>query len=143
MTPKLYDLLKGTQKMQLNRLRRVMVEGSPKYHYDVPVIAADYAYVEFNTQTEYPRSRKYEPLDSCLVINNDAVMIGMRFNGSGSDLYLIPAGTIRRISREEVGAIWHVRIINHDTANATTLHAIDIELWRAPEDADSIARRSL
>lgn len=143
MTPTLYDLLKGTQKMQMNRLRRVMVEGSPKYHYDVPVIAADYAYIEFDVQGQFPRSRKYEPLDSCLIINNDGVMIGIHFNGSGGDLYLIPAGTIRRISREEVGAIWHVRIVNHDTANATVEHAIDIEVWRAPEDADSIARRTL
>ena len=143
MVPLLYNLLKTPQKMQLNRLQRVMREGSPKYHYDVPVIAADYAYVEFDMQTQFPRSRKYEPLDSCLVINNDAVAIGINFNGHGGDLYLIPAGTIRRISREEMPAIWHVRITNHSGINATVAHAIDIEFWRSPEDADSMARRNL
>lgn len=142
MAPLFYNLLKGSQKMRLNRLRRVMIEGSPKYHYDLGVIAAG-VYVEFDIQTQFPRARKYEPLDSCLVINNDAVDIGINFNGSGGDLYIIPAGTIRRISREEVGAIWHVRITNLDAAAAVTVNMIDLELWRAPEDADSIARRNL
>jgi len=140
MSPLFYNLLKGNQKMRLNRQRRVMREGSPKYHYDVPVIAADYAYVEFDIATYFPRAKKYEPLDSCLIINNDAVAIGLNFNGSGSDLYIVPAGTIRRISREEVAAIWQVRITNLDTANASVEHTIDIEFWRAPEDADSLAR---
>ena len=142
MTPLFYNLLKGSQKMRLNRLRRVMVEGSPKYHYDLGVIAAG-VYVEFDIQTQYPRSRKYEPLDSCLVINNDAVDIGINFNGHGGDLYIIPAGTIRRISREEIAAIWHVRITNLDAVAAVTVNMIDLELWRAPEDADSIARKGL
>jgi len=142
MTPMLYNLLKGNQKMQMNRLRRVMVEGSPKYHYDLGAIAAG-AYVEFDIQTQFPRARKYEPLDSCLIINNDAVDIGINFNGSGGDLYLIPAGTIRRVSREEVGAILHVRITNLDGAAAVTVNMVDLEVWRAPEDADSIARRDL
>lgn len=142
MTPLLYNLLKSPQKQQLNRLQRVMREGSPKYHYDLGVIAAG-VYVEFNTQTQFPRSRKYEPLDSCLVINNDAVDIGLNFNGHGGDLYLIPAGTIRRISREEVAAIWHIRITNLDAVTAVTVNMIDLEIWRAPEDADSIARSKL
>ena len=142
MTPRLYDLLKGTQKMQINRLRRVMVEGSPKYHYDLGVIAAG-VYVEFKISQQFPRAQKYEPLDSCLIINNDAVDVGINFNGSGGDLYLIPAGTIRRVSREEVGAILHVRITNLDAVAAVTVNMIDLEIWRAPEDADSIARRGL
>lgn len=142
MTPLLYNLLKAPQKMQINRLRRVMREGSPKYHYDLGVIAAG-VYVEFDIQTQFPRARKYEPLDSCLVINNDAVDIGINFNGSGGDLYIIPAGTIRRVSREEMPAIWHVRITNLDAVAAVTVDMIDLELWRAPEDADSIARSNL
>lgn len=128
--------------MDINRLRRVMLEGSPKYHYDVGAIAAG-AYEEFAVEQEFPRARKYAPLDSCLVINNDVVDIALTFNGSGGDLYIIPAGTIRRISREEVSAIWQVRITNLDAANATTQDLIDIEIWRAPEDADSVARASL
>ncbi len=129
--------------MRLNRLQRVMREGSPRYHYDVGAIAADYAYVDFEIADQFTRAKKYEPLDSCLVINNDAVTIALTFNGPAGDVFFVPAGTTRRISREECAAIWHVRIVNHDTANAVTVNAIDIEFWRAPEDADSIARGAM
>lgn len=141
MTPLLYNMLNGNTKMRLNRLQRVMREGSPKYHYDLGAIAGA-AYVEFDIQTQYPRARKYEPLDSCLIINNDAVDIGINFNGHGGDLYIIPAGTIRRISREEIAAIWHIRITNLG-GDAVTVNMVDLEIWRSPEDADSIARGDL
>lgn len=142
MAPLIYNLLKPYQKMQLNRLTRVMREGSPKYHYDVLALAAG-VFVDLDMNTNFPLSKKYYPLDSCLVINNDVVDIGINFNGANGDLYIIPAGTIRRISREEVAAIRFARITNLDAVAAVTLGAVDIEFWRAPEDADSIARGSL
>ena len=141
--PRLYDLLAPLTKVKLNRLQRVMREGSPKYHYDVPAIAAS-AYLDFDVETQFPRAQKYAPLDSCLIINNDVVDIAIDFNGQGgNNYYLIPAGVIRQINRDELPAIWQLRIYNLDAVNAITVNTIDIELWRSPEDADSVARRSL
>jgi len=143
MTPTFYEMLSGIHKQQINRLKRVMREGSPKYHYDVGVMAAG-VFVEYDIDTQFPRARKYAPLDTMLVINNDAVDIGVQINGTGSDLYfIVPAGVIRQISREEVAAVYQVRITNLDGAAATVVNLIDIEQWRSPEDADSIARREL
>ena len=125
-----------------------MREGSPKYHYDVPainffVLGVDPGFIDMDIEGTFPRAKKYEPLDSCLVINNDVVDISLTFNGSGGDEFLIPADTIRRISREEVGAIWQMRTTNLAAATNVTLGTIAIELWRAPEDIDSIARGDL
>ena len=139
MGPSFYNLLKPSQKMGLNRLQRVMREGSPKYHYDVLAIAAG-VYAEIDIERTFPRAKKYEPLDTALVINNDVVDIQLNFNGGAGDVYIIPAGTVRRISRDEVSAIWQMRVTNLDAVNAVTVNTIDIELWRSPEDADSMAR---
>ena len=143
MTPTFYQLLKSQQKMKINRLSRVMREGSPKYHYDLLAIAAG-AIVEFDIETTYPQAMKYAPLDTILIINNDAVDIGLNINGMGSNLYfIVPAGVIRRISREELAAVHHIRVTNLDAVAAVTLNLIDFEIWRSPEDADSIARMGL
>lgn len=142
MTPKIWQLLPQGQRTAIGRLQRVMREGSPKYHYDVLAVAAG-VFVDLDMDTNFPFSRKYHPLDSCLIINNDVVNIGLNFNGANGDLYIVPAGTIRQISREEVAAIWFCRITNLDVAAAVTVNTIDVEFWRAPEDADSIARRGL
>jgi len=128
--------------MRLNRLRRVMVEGSPRYHYDVGAIAAT-AYTEIDIATYFPRAKKYEPLDTMVIINNDTVNIAVRLNGLNGDVYICTAGTIRTITREQTPAIWKMRITNLDAANAVTVNLIDIDIWRAPEDADSIARLRL
>jgi len=136
-------MLSGYQKMKIQRLKSVMRDGSPKYHYDLAVIAAG-VFVDFDIAETYPRARKYEPLDTMVIINNDAVDIGININGMGSDLYfVIPAGVIRTIAREEVSAIWQVRITNLDAVSAVTVNMIDIEFSRSPEDADSIARMGL
>lgn len=139
MTPTFYQLLKPKQKVQLNRLQRVMREGSPKYHYDVPALAIGVD-VAIDIERTFPRAKKYEPLDSALIINNGVSDISVTFNGPNGGLYLCPAGTIRRISREEIGGIWQLLV----TAIAAILvDTVDIELWRAPEDADSLARMEL
>jgi len=126
--------------MKLNRLRRTMVEGSPKYHYDLAAIAAG-AVAFIDMPTAYPLSRKYQPLDTILIINNDAVGISLQFNGAAGDLFIIPAGVIRTISREEVGAIWSITITNLDAVLAVVVDTIDFEIWKSAEEATDILRR--
>lgn len=140
--PQLYSLLKGYQKQQLNRLKRVMLEGSPRYHWDVTALAAG-VYEEFDVATHFPRAKKYEPLDTMVIINNDAVDIEVLINGLSGDAYVCIAGTIRTITREQTPAIWQIRITNLHAVDAVTVNLIGIDIWRSPEDADSIARRSL
>lgn len=135
-------MLQPQQKMKLNRLLRVMREGSPKYHYDLAAIAAGaQAYIDM--PIAFPLSRKYQPLDTALVINNDAVDISLLFNGAAGQLIIVPAGVIRTISRVEVPAMWSVLITNLDAVAAVTVNLIDIEFSRSPEDADSLARADI
>ena len=140
--PTFYQLLSGIQKQKINRLSRVMREGSPKYRFTVTTGLAAGAWEGFDINRQFPRAAKYQPLDSCRVINNDAVDIAITFNGRADELYfIVPAGTIRRISREEVAAIWNVIITNLDAAAVVVANMINCEFWRSPEDADSVARQ--
>ena len=142
MTPKFWDMLNPQKRTKLNRLKTTMLEGSPKYHYNVPALAAG-VFVDFDIQTQFPQARKYEPLDNCVIINNDAVDITVQFNGAGGFDAVIPAGVIRTLSHEELGGIWYVRITNNDAVAATIVNMIDLEFYKQPEDADSVARRSI
>ena len=126
--------------MKLNRLQRTMVEGSPKYHYDLAAIAAGaVAYIDM--ATDYPLARKYQPLDTILIINNDAVDISLTFNSPASEPYIVPAGVIRRITKEEVGAIWNITVTNLDAVNPVVVNMIDFEISKSPEEATDIMRR--
>ena len=128
--------------MQLDRLRRIMKEGSQKFHYDVPVLAAGVA-VGFDIHTQFPRAQKYEPLDVIQIINNDVVNISVQLNGAGGDLLIVPSGTIRTATNDEIGAIQRILITNNDAAAAVTAGLIDIDIWRAPETLNSIARSEI
>ena len=139
--PTFYDVLKKRDKDKLTRLRRVMREGSPRYHYDVPVIVAA-AFVEFNCSQQFPLSRKYAPLDSMLVINTDAVDIAVLLNGAGGDNFIVPAHTIRNITPADCAVIGNVRITNNGGV-ASIVNLIDIDIWREAETVDSLARRSM
>ncbi|MAH49533.1 hypothetical protein CMI37_27170 [Candidatus Pacearchaeota archaeon] len=132
-------VLSDVQRIGLQRLRRTLKEGSPKYHWDVTALAAG-ASEGFDLNTQFPLSKKYSPLDTILVINNDGVDISVALNGAGGDLLIIPAGVIRQAGRDEIGAITRLLITNLDGAAAVTAGLIDIELWRSPEDVNSLAR---
>jgi len=136
----LFKLISPQARTKLNRLKRTLVEGSPKYHYDLAAIAAGaQAYIDLST--DYPLARKYQPLDTILIINNDAVGISLVFNSPASAPYIIPAGVIRTISRDEVGAIWNITVTNLDALAAVVVNMIDFEIWKSPEEATDILRR--
>ena len=99
MSPLFREIIPLHKRIQLDRLKRVMRQGSPKFHFDVTALAAG-VYAEIDIARTYPAAKKYEPLDTALVINNDVVNIGLNFNGLAGGLYIIPAGAIRAISRE-------------------------------------------
>ena len=134
----IFNILSPQKRTQINRLKRVMLEGSPHYHYDVGVIAAT-ASIDISISDTFPKAQKYAPLDTCRIINNGAVGISLTFNSR--DVYVIPAGVIQTITRDEIPAIYTVRIININALLATVAGLIDIDFWKSPEDADSVARR--
>lgn len=119
----------------LIRQERIKKEGSPYYSYIMPVTAAT-ASVAFDTQTQFPQARKYEPLDWLEVTNNDAVDLNIIINGTIT--LPIPAGTIKTIKNQ---AIWHVTLTNLDAAVATTLNKVVLTLQRMPLTVDDWARK--
>jgi len=93
----------------VSRLERIKREGSPDYHYNLGVIAAaaiDHIYLP----TQFPLSRKYQPLDSMEIVNNSAAN-PIEVVVNGHDGYYCPAGTIRTVHGKGI-ALWSLDIEN-------------------------------
>lgn len=121
----------------IDRTERIKREGSPRYPWTVPVTATT-ASVSIHVPTQFPRSRKYEPLDSLEIVNNEAANdITVTINGG--DVYLCPAGTIRTIRGKGI-ALWHIRVTNNGGAN-TTLGAIILTMQKEAMTIDKWAAR--
>ena len=119
----------------LVREERVKREGSKYYPWEVPVTATT-ASQEIHIPDQFPDSRKYSPLDWLEVINNEAVN-DLTLTINGNTTFLVPAGTMRTISRK---ALWNVRITNNGGVN-TTLGAIVVTVRKQPMTIDKWASR--
>lgn len=120
----------------IERHARIKREGSPPYVWIPGVIAA--AGVEvIGAREQFPESRKYEPLDSIIVVNNEAANdITLTLNGR--DARYIPAGTICHVHGRGV-ALWHIQITNDGGAN-TTAGQIVVTLQKEPYTMDRWAQ---
>jgi len=117
------------------RQARIKREGSPYYPYTLPATAAG-ASADIFTQTQWPESRKYEPLDYLEIINNEANNdITIVINAQDS-LYC-PAGVIRKVIGR---ALWHIKITNNGAA-VTTAGKVVLNLRREPQTIDQWAKR--
>lgn len=117
------------------RLERIRKEGSPYYTYQPGIIAAgadDYIY----SDSQFPLSRKYSPLDWIEVANNGAVSLTVTLNGNQP--FPCPAGTIRTIDEFPVRS---VNIHNDDAAAASVAGLITLTLQRQPITQDKFVRR--
>lgn len=119
----------------LDRISRIKREGSPVYVWQVPVTATTAtAVIEVNNQ--FPASRKYAPLDSLEIVNNEAANdITVTINGG--DARYCPAGTIRHIHGRGV-ALHHIAVTNDGGVN-TTLGSIVLSLQKEPFTIDKWA----
>jgi len=114
----LFDIA-NTQRRKgvvVSRLERIKWEGSPDYHYNLPVTAPaaiDHIYIP----TQFPLSRKYEPLDNMEIVNNE-VANAINVVVNGHDAYYCPAGTIRKVHGAGV-ALWTLDIENLGAGNTT------------------------
>jgi len=121
----------------IDRLERIKREGSPPYVWQVPATAAGATSVIY-VPTQFPASRKYEPLDSIEIVNNEATN-DLTIAINGKDRRPIPAGTIRTIHGSGI-ALWHIAITN-DGAAVTTLNKITLTLQKEPMTIDKWAQR--
>ena len=123
----------------LQRRRRVERHGSPTKRWNMPATAPGARQVyEIDTATELATSRRFAPLDCVEIVNSDAVDLLLTIDQIAT--YFIPAGSTRTVERRSWRSIW---IENLDGATTSTLGAISIMVWRAPVDADEMARRRL
>lgn len=117
------------------RQERIKREGSEYFTWIVPVIAASgRTAIEVNHQ--FPRAKKYAPLDWMQIVNADTVDLQVTINGNTT--LPVPAKTI---ITNDLLPLWEIRINNLDAANATTLNKIIVTMQRQPLTADALARR--
>lgn len=134
----LFDLLgdfrrpRDTYTVRQERIKR---EGSRYYVWEVPATAAAASAVIY-VPSQFPDSRKYEPLDWLEIVNNEAAN-DLTVTINGRDSFKCPAGTIRTISNT---ALLHIQVTN-DGAAITTLHDIVLTMRREPLTIDQWARR--
>jgi len=136
---KLFELanIRPRRGIIIDRLERIKREGSPPYVWQVPATAAGASAVIY-VPTQFPASRKYEPLDSLEIVNNESANdITVTINGR--EVRPVPAGTIRHIHGSGV-ALWHIQVTN-DGAAITTLKKITLTLQKEPMTIDKWARR--
>ena len=117
-----------------SRLERIKRDGSEYFQFDVPALAAA-AIGQYEVSTQFPRARKYMPLDYIEVTNNDTVNLTLFLNG-GITLP-VPAGSVRIARKYQV---WQFGIRNDDAAAAITVGLVDVVLRRMPRTMDDVAR---
>ena len=100
----------------MDRIARIKREGSRVFVW-TPGIIAPAAQAVIEVGNEFPACRKYEPLDSIEIVNNEAVNDILVIINGGDQRYC-PAGTIRHIHGRGV-ALWHIAIQNNGGVNTT------------------------
>lgn len=124
--------IRNTYSVRQERIKR---EGSPYYTWTVPVTATT-AFSAIHVPTQFPDSRKYEPLDWIELVNNEPAN-NLTLTINDGDAFTVPAGTIRTVDGR---ALWSVRITNNGGVN-TTLGLIIATLRRQPMTIDKWTRR--
>jgi hypothetical protein len=119
-----------------DRTERIKREGSPPYVWEVPVTAASAESVIY-VRDQFAASRKYEPLDSIEVINNESTN-DLTLTINGGDTRKVPASSIRTVHGRGV-ALWHIGITNDGSVN-TTLGDIVVTLQKEPMTIDKWAQ---
>jgi len=126
----------GLQQMQQGRELSVLRYGSPNFRHTFGAIAAG-ANEFVGIRETFPKSRKYEPLNTLVLTNTSGEDVDLFINGT--NFMLIPAGVITSITDE---AVWTLEIQNNDTTNVLA-GEIRANLSRPPLTADEFYRLGL
>jgi len=122
--------------MQQARELSVLRYGSPNFRHTFGAIAAG-ANEFVGIRETFPKSRKYEPMNTLVLTNTSGEDVDLFINGS--NFMLIPAGVITSITDE---AVWTMEIQNNDTTNVLA-GEIRANLSRPPLTADEFYRLGL
>ncbi|MBA7627922.1 hypothetical protein ES703_35391 [subsurface metagenome] len=136
--PRFDDLISRISRQKgvsVSRMERIKREGSKYYVHPGGVIAAG-ADEAIHVPTQFPDSRKYEPLDWLEIVNNET-SIDIIVTINGGDAFIVPAKSIRQINNT---ALWHINIHNNHGVNATTAGLIRLTLQKEPLTMDKWIR---
>lgn len=133
----LFDLInvKRSPNTYIVRQERIKREGSQYYTWTPGAINAA-ASSEIHVPTQFPDSRKYQPLDWIEVVNNEAAN-DLTLTINGNQTFPVPASTIRTIDNL---ALWNVTLTNNGGA-ATTAGNVIVTMQKQPLTIDKWARR--
>ena len=126
----------GLQQMQQARELSVLRYGSPNFRHTFGAIAAG-ANEFVGIRETFPKSRKYEPMNTLVLTNTSGEDVDLFINGT--NFMLIPAGVITSITDE---AVWTMEIQNNDSTNVLA-GEIRANLSRPPLTADEFYRLGL
>jgi hypothetical protein len=116
---------------RLNRdIRRY---GSPTYTAELPAIVAGASF-GYNVDDNWPASRRYKPLTSLEVVNNDSVDLKIVVNGN--TILYVPHTSQKSWDELPLQTI----IFTNTSAIDSTASLISISLCRPPIGADTVAR---
>ena len=117
------------------RQERIKREGSQYYTWVYPATApAVTNSIEIGAQ--FPRAKKYEPLDFVEVSNSDVCNLTLIINGSYQ--LPVPAGVMRTVRNK---GLWQIGITNDDAAVTTTVNLVIVSLRREPLTIDDWASK--
>jgi len=122
--------------MQQARELSVLRYGSPNFRHTFGAIAAG-ANEFVGIRETFPKSRKYEPMNTLVLTNTSGEDVDLFINGT--NFMLIPAGVITSITDE---AVWTMEIQNNDSTNVLA-GEIRANLSRPPLTADEFYRLGL
>ena len=118
------------------RRRLIDTDGSPNFLHTFSTISASGS-ESVVLQQDFPASRRYEPLTSCLLTNNSAADLDLHINGR--PFGFIPAGVITSITDQ---AIWSIKLVNNDSVAASN-PLVRANFSSPPMGADMAARRAV
>jgi len=121
---------------QQRRERVVDLYGAPNIRHTFGAIAAT-ANEYVDMQTDFPLSRRYEPMMSLVITNNSLADLDLAINGN--DFALVPAGVITKVTDQ---AVWSFRLTNNDSV-AAAAGTVRANVSTPPLGADELARRGL
>lgn len=135
--PNIIDILnfRRSPSTYIVRQERIRREGSPYYTWTPGIIAAGGS-ATIHVPTQFPDSRKYDPLDWIEVANMETGC-NLTLTINGDTAFPVPLSSIRTIDNM---ALWNITITNNGGVN-TTAGKIIVTLQRQPLTADMKARK--
>ena len=100
-----------TVDLRAQRALTVLRDGSPNFFMNLGAIAAG-AFQYVLIEDQFPKARKYQPLNSITITNNSGEVVDLQINAQ--DYAKLPAGVIWA---DTDSSVWSFKITNNDATN--------------------------